>query len=345
MVNKKEDSINRNIFLAVILLLAFFILYSLVELFTGFLASVMFYVLSKPSMEWLTRKKGWRKSVAAILVMLTSFFIILLPIGLLVALLYDKIVVLVNDPASVTEPVKHLAKYMNQRFNVQLISAETLNGLQTFAGNLLALILNSGVSIFTTITMMYFFLYFMLTNMNRMEAALHFYLPFPRNKIRMFGKELESQTFSNAVGVPLVAIVHGMLGFFCYLIVGLKDPAFWAVVTAFASVIPLVGTALVWLPASIYFFIMGNSWQGAFVLGWGALIMSTIDNIVRFLLAKRMADVHPVVTVLGVIIGLKYFGITGLIFGPVIISYFLILVRIYYMEYSEPSKTKKRTKK
>jgi predicted PurR-regulated permease PerM len=58
-----------------------------------------------------------------------------------------------------------------------------------------------------------------------------------------------------------------------------------------------------------------------------------MDNVIRFLLAKKMADVHPVITVLGIIIGLKYLGITGLIFGPLLISYFLILSKIYYSDY------------
>lgn len=103
--------------------------------------------------------------------------------------------------------------------------------------------------------------------------------------------------------------------------------------TGFSSVIPIVGTGLIWVPVSIYLLAIGANWQGAFVLVWGAAILGSMDNVVRFLLAKRMADVHPIVTVLGVIMGLEYFGITGLIFGPLIISYFIILCKIYYTEY------------
>jgi len=68
----------------------------------------------------------------------------------------------------------------------------------------------------------------------------------------------------------------------------------------------------------------GNTWQGFAVLAWSALIMGSADNVIRFVLAKRMADVHPVVTVLGVIMGLNYMGVPGLIFGPLLISYFII---------------------
>jgi predicted PurR-regulated permease PerM len=136
--------------------------------------------------------------------------------------------------------------------------------------------------------------------------------------------------------------VHGLLAFVAYLIAGVADAGFWGVVTGFASVIPLVGTGLIWLPTSVYLLAQGHTWQGFFVIGWGLLIIGTSDNVIRFMLAKRMADVHPIVTVLGVIIGLRSFGITGLIFGPLIICYFLILLKIYYVEYQKPEVERQR---
>jgi predicted PurR-regulated permease PerM len=149
----------------------------------------------------------------------------------------------------------------------------------------------------------------------------------------LFGKELVALTFSNSVGVPAIAVAQGLIGYIAYLIVGLPEAGFWAVITAFASIVPLIGTALVWVPACIYLFIVHHTWQGSFLLVWGLIVLGVTDNVVRFVLAKRMADVHPIITVLGVIMGVQYFGITGLIFGPVLISFFIILLKIYYVEY------------
>jgi predicted PurR-regulated permease PerM len=130
--------------------------------------------------------------------------------------------------------------------------------------------------------------------------------------------------------------VQALLAYCCYLIGGLPEPGFWAVATGFASVFPIVGASIIWAPISIYHFAAGHTWQGFFTIGWGVLLIGLSDNVVRFMLAKRMADVHPVITVLGVIMGLKLFGITGLIFGPLIISYFVLLLKIYYMEFQKP---------
>jgi predicted PurR-regulated permease PerM len=173
-------------------------------------------------------------------------------------------------------------------------------------------------------------------NINRMEAAVIFYLPFKIDKIKLFGDELVQQTFSNTIGIPASSIAQGLAGFLCYWIAGINQAGFWGVVTGFAALIPVVGTGLVWVPAAIYLFIIGHTWQAIFVIVFGALIMGTLDNIIRFILAKKMADVHPIVTVLGVILGLKYFGFLGLIFGPLLISYFFILLKIYYVEYQQP---------
>ncbi|HEY6979188.1 MAG TPA: AI-2E family transporter [Chitinophagaceae bacterium] len=345
MESSRDHKVNRYFFLGIILIFAILLLLSLIQFFTAFLSAVIFYVLSKPSVEWLVKKGGWRKSRAAVLVIIVSFFIILMPITLLVTLLYNKIVHVLTHPADVINTLKHFGDVIKEQTGFEIISSDTLSRVQAYSASLLSAILNQGLGFFSTITMMYFFLYFMIINMNRMEAAIIFYLPFKREKINMFGKELVAQTFSNAVGVPLIAIAQGFLGFVGYSIAGVNEAGFWGVITGFCSIIPIVGGGIVWIPTAIYQVVIGHTWQGLFIILWGFLVLGTIDNIIRFVLAKRMADVHPIITVLGVIMGLKYFGFIGLIFGPLLISYFIILLKIYYVEFQQrvgakPSKPK-----
>ena len=344
MENRQNHKLNRYLFLAFIILFAILLLYSMAEFFTAFLAAVMFYVLSKPLMEYLIKRKGWKKNNAAILVIVVSFFIILLPLLLVGSMLYKEAAMVAANPQAVIQPLKELDAKFSQKFHVSMLSGDSFSNIQKYATGAVSLVLNTGLNFFSSVTMMYFFLYFLLININRLEAAIVFYLPFKRNMIEVFGKELVAQTISNAVGVPLIAVIHGLLAWCAYSIGGLGQASFWAVITGFASIIPIIGTGLVWIPAAIYLFATGHSWEGAFVFGWGLLIIGTSDNVIRFLLARKMADVHPIVTVLGVIMGLKFFGITGLIFGPLIISYFLILLKIYYIEYQKPIIQKKQTR-
>ncbi len=341
---KSDHKINKYFFLGIILIFAFFLLYSMIEFFTAFLASVMLYVLSKPALEYLLKRKGWSKTWAAVLIIIISVIIILAPLTLFASMVYNKISAFVNNPDIILNTLKSFDQQLSSRFGIRLLSNTNMAKIQTTSTNLMSEVLNNSLNFFTTISMMYFFLYFMLMNVNRMEAAVVFYLPFPRSKIELFGRELVAQTFSNAVGVPLIAVVQGLCGFAAYKITGLPEAGFWAVVTGFASIIPIVGTALVWVPAAIYQLATSHAWEGIFIIGWGAIILGSADNVVRFLLAKKMADTHPIVTVLGVIMGLKYFQIPGLIFGPLLISYFIILLKIYYWEYQTISPVVKRKK-
>ncbi len=324
---------NKNIFLIIILSFGLLIAYSLREYFPAFLGSVLFYVLFKGWMEKLVRGRKWKKGRAAILIIVVSFFIVFLPITFFVTMVYNKVVPIASNPTAILPYVNQMDSTFQEKFGIQIITPKNIETLQEAGTKIASGALNQGLAFFSSIVMLYFFLYFMLTNFNRMEASIVLSLPFRKSKIKMFGEELKAQTFSNAIGIPLIAVAQGLFAYIIYLIAGVPESGFWAILTGFASVIPIVGTGIIWVPVCVYLFAIGHTWQGTAVTLWSVLIMGSMDNVIRFLLAKKMADVHPVVTVLGIILGLEYLGITGLIFGPLIISYFGILLKIYYADY------------
>lgn len=329
----QDNKINRYFFLAFILLIGTFLIYSLWAFTTAFLAAIMFYILSKQPVNWLISKRKWSKTAAAILVIIISFFIILLPISFLAGMLYKKALLVSQNTNLIIEPLKQLDIEIKDRYHFILLSEKNLSQIQPLLSNFISSLFSQGFNLLSSIAMMYFFLYFMITHINRMETAILFYLPFKTEKISVFGAELKAETFSNAVGVPVIAVAQGIFAYVAYLFTGVNEPEFWAILTRLASILPIIGTGLIWAPIAIYQFVQGNTWQGIVLIIWGLLFLGTIDNVIRLVLAKKMANVHPLVTILGVIMGLQYFGITGLIFGPLIISYFIILLKMYYSEY------------
>lgn len=330
--NKLDHKVNRYFFLAIIIIFALLLYASLSQFFTSFLGAIIFYVLSRKRMNRLI-KKGWKKSNAAVVVILISFFIITIPIAIVGVLLYNKGKYFLAHPDQLVASLQKVRMQIENNYGISIISEQKIADLKSYATSAISGLLNESLSFFGNIAMLYFFLYFMLIAINRMEAAIVFFLPFKRNKIELFGRELVAQTFSNAIGVPAIAVAQGLIGLVGYSIAGIPQAGFWAVMTAFSSIIPVIGTGIIWLPLTIYLFVINHTWQGCFMIGWGLLVLGITDNAVRMMLAKKMADVHPVITVLGVIMGVKYFGLTGLIFGPVLISYFIILLKIYYLEY------------
>lgn len=336
MEQKKEYYASKYFFLGILLVFGMALFFSLAEFFTAFLGAIIFYVLCKPALLWVIEKKKWNKTFAAIVAILVSFFIVLLPVSLLVILLFNKVSHVVTNPGDIITTLKHFDEVIYEQTNIHVISTNSIAQIQSVASGALKTILNQGLGLFSSLIMMYFFLFFLITNINKMEAAIMHYLPFKGEKIERFGNELVALTLSNAIGIPTIAVLQGLLGFFCYLLAGLHEPGFWGVITGFTSVIPVVGCGIVWVLMAVIQLVTGNYGTGIFILIWGAILMGLIDNIVRFILAKKMADVHPVITVLGIIMGLKMFGITGLIFGPLLISYFFILLQIYYVEFQKP---------
>jgi predicted PurR-regulated permease PerM len=132
----------------------------------------------------------------------------------------------------------------------------------------------------------------------------------------------------------LIALIQGIVGLIGYLVIGVPEPFFWFVITAFTALLPVVGAALAYIPLALLLFAGGDMVRGLIVLGFGLGVIGTVDNIFRFWLAKKLGNVHPLITVFGVIVGVNMFGFIGIIFGPILISLFLIMIRIYASEFS-----------
>jgi predicted PurR-regulated permease PerM len=106
------------------------------------------------------------------------------------------------------------------------------------------------------------------------------------------------------------------------------------VITCLASMLPVFGAALAYIPVALLFFAAGDTTRGIFMLLYGFIIIGTVDNLFRFWILKRIGDVHPLITGFGVLIGVSLFGFIGLIFGPILISLFLVLIKIYANEFN-----------
>ena len=120
-----------------------------------------------------------------------------------------------------------------------------------------------------------------------------------------------------------------------YGIFGVKEFVLMGVLTAICSMIPVVGSMLIYLPLGVYQLAIGNTTNGIFLLLWGFVLIGSVDNIARFMLQKKMANMHPLITLFGVFIGVNMFGFMGIIFGPVLLSMFLLLVKIYVDEFGK----------
>jgi len=334
MLNTKDKEQVKRIFAyAALNIFGFFILFELRAFISTFLGAIIFYVLFHGFMEKLVTKYKWKESLAAGFIILISFVIILIPVMGFSYLMYSKISVVMNDPTSLIGLINIADKKIFDLFGIHIVSSANLDSIKLGAGNLISNFVGQIFWIFGSIVIMYFILYYMLIQREKLTEEVNNYLPFNIENIKLFSHELELITLSNAIGVPLISIAQGTAAGLAYWFLGLNEPVFWGVITSLVAFIPFAGTGIVWLPASVFLIVTGNVWQGIVLAIYCVAVVVNIDTVARFKILKKFANVHPIVTVFGVILGLNLFGLPGLIFGPLMLSYLIISVKLYKKVY------------
>lgn len=321
------DKQRNNIVLIAILILACVILYSLRDLFNAFLGSIILYTIFKPVYNYLQIKLG--KIASAISVITFSFIIIIIPFFTVSYMVVNRMTSLKNDQFRVKVLISKIDDFIGLKFNQPNLVEKYVSKLGDFVQDLFPSVLTGALGVFLTITIMYFMLYFMLVQSEKFEQNLLKYAPMKQHHALQFGVELKNTTYSNVLGQGVIAFVQGLLVTLCFFLVGVNDAIFWGIIGFFLSFMPVIGAPLITGPAALILFINGQFWQGMFVTLFTLIVIINIDNVIRFIINKRIADTHPIITVIGVIIGLPLFGFVGLVFGPLLLLWFIHLLKIY----------------
>ncbi|MFN8322284.1 MAG: AI-2E family transporter [Chitinophagales bacterium] len=330
-----NDKLKQSLFLLVLFVLGAFLFYLLKSFLSSFLGALVFYVLLRNPYFYLTEKakRKWNTSLATAALMFVSFMVLVLPVLLVSLMLSGKVSYLINH----YEEILHLAQEWSNRakdyLGVDLLSQDTVSKLTSLAADVIPGLLSATLSAVADIFVLYFLLFFMLINARVFENYVRQNLPFKDENDALLLTELKSQTISNSIGIPVLAVLQAFTALIGYFMFGVDEVLFWAALTGLMSVLPVVGTTIVWVPLAIFQYVAGYHWQGIALAVYGALIITNVDNVFRFVVQKKLGDTHPLITFFGVIIGLPLFGFVGIIFGPLLISYFILLLKIYSNEY------------
>src|SRR5215218_2011921 len=190
-------------FIALILFLGIVLIRELWFFLSAFLGAITFYVLMRSRMFYLTEKKGWRRATAAWVLMLLSFFVILVPIGLLGNIMYSKISYVVTHSSEMMESLKQTVAQIKKQIGYEIINPNAINQLGPFIAQLLPKVLGVTLDTITLIASMYFILYFMLVNGRFMEDSLYEYIPLKDGNVELIGREVKRIIISNTIGIPL----------------------------------------------------------------------------------------------------------------------------------------------
>ncbi len=331
-----NNRIKQVLLLAVLILLIWVVIQKLSFCLPGLLGAVTLYILSRASYFQLVYKKKWRKGRAAGLFIIYYLLLLGLPVFLTISLIGPKVNQLLSDPGAIIGNIKLAVAEVQQKMGITLVSETSLSGSLDKLTSFLPSLLNSTANLITNLVILLFFLYYMLYHGSEMEKTLFRIIPLKDANTTTLAAETKKLVKANALSIPLISIIQGLTATLGYFIFGVHDWALWGLLTGIFAFFPIVGTMIVWIPLVIYTFATGNSGMAIGLLLYSLIITGNVDYISRITIMKRLGNVHPVITVLGVIVGLGLFGFIGLIFGPLLVNYIIVIFKIYMNEFVEP---------
>jgi len=309
---------------------AIFILKPIIlAIFLGILVAYIFHPLYNPLKKYI---KGDNLSTAIFCLLLIGLLAIplffLLPLfvkEVFNAYLYIQKVDLTSALVSMigsffSEDVTRVIAVQANLFIVKFFNFSMVSLSSAFS-DLPTLMLKFAVFLFT--------FYFVTRDSEKIKAYLTELSPLSKSTEDKFSQEFRNITNAVIFGQLLVGVIQGLCLGLGMLLLGVPKTGFLTVVAIIASIIPMIGAWLVWIPVSLYLFVVGNTVSGTILFLYGLLFVSTIDNILRPYFISKRSNVGTFVAILGIVGGLYSFGVMGLILGPLILSYVLIIIEFY----------------
>ena len=308
--------------------------------FGAVLWGVILAIVFTPLYRRLLRSMRQRRTLAALATLVIILVLVILPLTLVTALL-------VQEGAGVYERIQSgefdLGRYFQQAYNAlpawitslldrfeltnlglvqERLSAALKKSSQFLAGQALNLGQNTLNFVLSSFVMLYL-LFFLLRDGDALVECIRAAIPLDPEQLRTLASRFTGVIRATVKGTLVVAVVQGALGGLIFWLLGIHAPALWAALMALLSLLPAVGTGLVWLPVAIYLLATGATWQGIVLIVYGVLVIGLVDNVLRPILVgkdTRMPDYVVLISTLG---GIAIFGINGFVIGPVIAAMFI----------------------
>lgn len=327
------------LFIIVLLAIKF---YTIINVFfpsiaTGFVLAYLF----RPLYNFFLRIVRLRV-IAGFMVLFLIFVLVLIPLTIIIIGVQSQVSSIFTPQTAdnIIGAIKDLRVFINHHTGLNIpdrfidsqipkIATAAQNAI-AFAGPKIIITITEFI-IFTFVT--FFIMYYVMINSKKVVEVFRDYFPLSYRNVDILLSEMGKKTKILLLGQLLIATIQGTLGAVGFFIFGLNGVFLWGIVMVIMSFIPLLGSVVVWLPASLYLISQGNLYSGLGLICWGAFVVGTIDNIIRPKLTSSLGEIHPVTVLLGVFIGLKEWGIIGLVLGPLIIAVLMSLIKMFREEY------------
>ncbi len=315
---------------ALIAVLGLGLAFALAPFATGLIGIPVLFVIFRPLHRWLSR---WLKPrIAAALVVVLALVLIVGPGVSLVGLVATEGQQIAGGV--IRSPIlTRLSELRIGQYEVGPQIAGLGEQVVSWMGRSAVGLVGTATRAALNFTIALFGLYYLLLYPESTWQAVRPYIPFSTGSTERLRTRFRDVTNSTLVGTGLIAAVQGALVGMAFWWTGLSNPFFWGVVTGVFSILPVVGSGVVWLPATIALVIDQRIGAAVFMGLWGLVLVGNIDNFLRPMIYQRWANIHPMLTLVGAFAGVRFFGLLGILIGPLALSYLFELIRMYREEY------------
>ncbi len=320
-----------------IILLGIAILIAIAPFASGLLGSAVLYVMCAPVYQRLGRRMN--ADLAAAITLIGAILIIALPIGWIIFLAADQLPDALRSAQQSTFIQRVSARRIGRIQIGNEIAKASGSLIQWLSGQAFDFV-GGAAKATLNFVISFFALYYMLLSAERSWRVFRRVLPFSEDTADELRTRFYSVTHATLLGTVLTALLQGTLIGIGFRVVGLPNAALWGVVTAFCSILPVLGSAMVWLPGTLVLALEQQYGMAAILFVIGAVFASNIDNVIRPIVFKRVSNIHPMITLVGAFAGVSIFGLLGILLGPLAIQYFFVLVRLYREEYIDRQVTR-----
>lgn len=308
--------------------------YFMIEPFLASITSAVALAVVMVPMQRSLEARGVPAGLTALLTVLTTIVLIAIPIVLVGERLISETIQTAAaidayfrtgawQTFLVTHPwLERSATWIAERTDLPAIATSFSGWATAFATSIVRA---SGSQIVGTVIAFYM-LFFALRDRRAALVFLARISPLNATEMTALYREIADTIRATLMGTVLVALIQGTLGGVMFWLLGLPSPLLWGLVMGLAAIVPVLGTFLVWVPATIFLFLTGSEWQALVLLVWGVVVIGSIDNLLYPLLVGNRLQTHTIPTFLSLVGGLLVFGPAGIIIGPVIFTLTIFLL-------------------
>jgi len=344
-----KEVTNKWVLLMVVFLISAIFLSMIQQFLMAIFLAGIFSGLARPLFTRISRRLGGRRALASIATLMLILCVVFVPLISLLGIVTAQAIKITQiatpwleqrmaEPAALSHLFQNLPfaekiePYRNQIFAK---AGEMVSGMAAFIINQMSSVTLGTVHFIITVFIMLYCMYFFLIDGEKLLGRMLYYLPLEDHNERRILEKFNSVTRAMLKGTLLIGILQGTLAGIAFAVAGIPSAVFWGAIMTVLSIIPSIGSALVWFPAAVILGVTGHTTAGIGLAVFCIIVVGSLDNLLRPILVGKDTQMHELMIFFGTLGGILMFGVAGIIIGPIVAALFVTVWDIYGITFAD----------